>query len=529
MAEVRTPPSFGADPLWQQAQTGLARGRLDLARSALASMRATRGGFDDAQVELLSAQIAWQEDRVRDTATHALRAAEVARNDFPTLCAVANVLLEVGERVAARACLDRLLVNACRAPMLLMQAAELRRQLEQHADALALLDHAAALGTPAPPLRYSRGRTLIALGRLDEAERELAACLAAAPGRGMIAVPLVQLRTQSPDRNWLREIDAGLARPDVNPMDRAAFLFARYKTLEDLHRHEEAGAALLRANQLAFGRVGNDAADLHTWLERVLRAQSAPSTPAADSAPTGPRPIFILGMPRSGTTLLERMLGNHPDVAAAGELQDFHQQLRWMADARNLFSERFVHALPGLDYHALGRRYLAQTQWRAHGKPVFTDKQPPNWLLVGAIHAALPRARILNVVRDSVDTCFSNWRAYFGNTCGYSYDLAALATYFLDYQVGMAHWRATLPDVMLDVPYADLVTAPEATLARVFPFCGLDPAPGCSDLSRNRTATGSPSAAQVQGAIRHDTHGIWQHYAAQLQPLLSALSAVAAR
>lgn len=515
---------FGANPVWQQAQAGLAHGRLDVARAALARLRS--GGDAGATVypELLAAQIAWQADQVRDAAEHALRAAEVAPADFQTLCATANVLIEAGERVAASACLDRLPQPTGQPPLLLMHAAELRRQLEQHVDALALLDGAAAVTPHDPALRYARGRALIANGRLDAAEHELAASLVAAPMRGLVAIPLVQLRTQTPERNWLREIDTGLARRDVSPLDRAAFHFARYKVLEDLRRFDEAGSALECGNELAHRSVGNDGAPLHAWLDRVLQAQPA-ATDRRDTSRgnDGPRPIFILGMPRSGTTLLERMLGNHPDVAAAGELQDFHQQLRWMADARNLFSDKFVARLTNLDYAQLGRRYLAQTQWRARGKLAFTDKQPPNWLLVGAIHAALPRAHILHLVRDPIDTCFSNWRAYFGNTCGYSYDLDALATYFGDYQASMAHWRDAWPGVVLDVPYASLVATPEAVLARVFAFCDLAPAPGCSNLAHNAAPTGSPSAAQVRTAIRRDTQGIWRHYAGQLAPLLAAL------
>jgi hypothetical protein len=227
-------------------------------------------------------------------------------------------------------------------------------------------------------------------------------------------------------------------------------------------------------------------------------------------------PIFIIGMARSGTTLLERMLGNHSQVAVAGELMDFGAQLHWMADTRNAQSDTLVSRLPGLDHAELGRRYLAQTQWRAHGRMFFIDKQPPNWVLAGAVHAALPRAPILNLVRDPMDTCFSNWRAYFGDACAYSYDLDALAAHFNDYRRAIAHWHRVMPGTILDVPYAELVNEPEATLRQVFAFCGLEWQPGCADIARNVAPSATLSAAQVRGGVHVRAFGDWLPYAQHL-------------
>jgi hypothetical protein len=229
-------------------------------------------------------------------------------------------------------------------------------------------------------------------------------------------------------------------------------------------------------------------------------------------------------MARSGTTLLERMLGNHSRVAVAGELMDFGAQLHWMADTRNAQSDTLISRLPDLDYAELGQRYLAQTQWRAHGKTFFIDKQPPNWVLAGAIHSALSRAPILNLVRDPMDTCFSNWRAYFGDACAYSYDVDALAAHFQDYRRTVTHWHRLMPGAILDVPYAELVSEPEATLHRVFDFCGLDWEPDCADITRNASPSATLSAAQVRAPLRRDTGGQWRRYARQLAPLNAALS-----
>ncbi|MGH8117399.1 MAG: sulfotransferase [Rhodanobacteraceae bacterium] len=522
MATAAATRRFGSDPLWQRAQACLARGQFDDARQVLVSFRAAGRG-NDVHAHLVSAQIAWREDRIRDGTRHALDAAGAVPDDVEALCAVAGVLLESGESVAARDCLDRVAPDACDNPVLLMRLAALRKRLEQHAAELALLDRARALGHASAALRYSRGVALMYNGRLEDAEAELASSLRDAPGRGRVAVPLVGLRRQTPDHNYLRALDAGARVAAAGTEDEAAFEFARYRTLEDLGRDDDAWQVLARGNALMHARLHDKAAQHHEWLERLLAAASSIRQGPAGQRPAGPIPIFIIGVPRSGTTLLERMLGNHPQVADAGELMDFGAQLHWMADTRNVQTDAMVSRLPGLDYAELGRPYLAQTQWRARGKVFFIDKQPPNWVLAAAIHAALPWAPILHLVRDPVDTCFSNWRAYFGNACAYSYDLDALAAFYIDYRRVMAHWHATLPRAILDVEYSELVDDPEATLRWVFAFCGLDWEPGCSDITRNAAPSATLSAAQVRSSVRRDTGGRWRAYAKPLAHLLEAL------
>jgi predicted Zn-dependent protease len=523
MATRAASRGFASDPLWQQAQACLLRGQIDAARAALASMQA-RQPAGDVYAHLLAAQIAWREDRVRDGTRHALEAARVVPEEPEALCTVAAVLIEAGETLAACACLDRPTWDDCRNPLLLMRAAALRKRLEQHVETLVALDKAKALGHATAALRFWRGEALLFNGRLDEAETELAASLAEAPAHGSVAVPLVRVRRQTAERNHLDLLQRSVRHVAPGSREQAALEFARYKTLEDLGRDGEAWQALARGNAMMHARLRDEAARHRVWLDRFLSVWSSVDRQPERDHCIGPLPIFIIGMARSGTTLLERMLGNHSQVAVAGELMDFGAQLHWMADTRNAQSDTLVSRLPGLDHAELGRRYLAQTQWRAHGRMFFIDKQPPNWVLAGAVHAALPRAPILNLVRDPMDTCFSNWRAYFGDACAYSYDLEALAAHFNDYRRVIAYWHRIMPGVILDVPYAKLVDEPEATLRKVFAFCGLEWEPGCADIGRNASPSATLSAAQVRGTLRRDTGDQWRRYAQQLAPLVAALS-----
>lgn len=516
-------PAFASDPLWQRAQHFLVRGQFAAARQVLASLQSAGRG-SGVHAYLLAAQLALFDDRVRDAARLALGAASIAPGDVEALCAVAGVSLETGETRAARECLDRAAFERCDQPLPWMHGAALRTRLHQHPEALALLDQAASRGGTSPGFRYMRGESLVANGRLDEAESEFAAVLAVAPGHGRAAVSLVRLRRQTPERNFLPAIEVGVRSAPPGSGEQAAFEFARYKTLADLGLFDAAWRALARGNTLMRARLPDTFARFHASLERMLGMGLPAGRSSATAAADGPAPIFIIGMPRSGTTLLERMLGNHPQVRLAGELNDFGAQLRWAADTRDLQTDAAMARVRELDFAALGRRYLAQTRWYGNGAAFYVDKQPTNWLLAAAIHAALPNAPILHMVRDPMDTCFSNWRTWFGAAWAYSYDLAMLAAYFNDYRRVMAHWHASMPGAILDVSYPELVGGPEATLRKVFDFCGLAWEPGCADIRRNTAPTGTVSAVQVRGPLLPDTGGQWRRHAARLAPLVDALA-----
>jgi len=258
-------------------------------------------------------------------------------------------------------------------------------------------------------------------------------------------------------------------------------------------------------------------------FENLIAATTPEFLKPANVVHEGPQPIFIIGMPRSGTTVVDRLLGNHPDVTLAGELDDFALQLRWAANHQSTLDDIVLERLPRIDYAELGRRYLDQTQWRAQGKPYFTDKLPRNWMVAGLIAKALPQARIVHLVRDPMAVCFSNFRVMFADAFAHIYDLDALASHYLQYRRVVEHWQAAMPDRILDVVYSDLVQQPEATMRRVVDFCGLDWDPACVDLTANESAVATLSTAQVREPIHARALEEWRHYEKQLAPLKRAL------
>jgi hypothetical protein len=226
---------------------------------------------------------------------------------------------------------------------------------------------------------------------------------------------------------------------------------------------------------------------------------------------------------RSGTTLLERLLGGHPDIADAGESGGFFSRLRLAADDAGALSPRFLELARQADPRALGADFMASQRWRARGRGFWTEKLPANMLLAGFIARALPRARFLHMRRPPMDVCFSNLRKLFGQACTYSYDQQELAGYHRSYTALTGHWRNVLGERWLDIDHAGLVADPEAQMRRVLAHCGLPFCPAVLSFDERGGAVSTASAAQVRDGIRKAQAPAWWPYREQLRPLAEAL------
>jgi hypothetical protein len=257
--------------------------------------------------------------------------------------------------------------------------------------------------------------------------------------------------------------------------------------------------------------------------------QLRPELPASPSTDAAAVPIFIVGMPRTGTTLLERILGNHSQVADAGELHDFVWQLRWMCNRGGgaYLDLDLARAAEGIEFAELGRRYLEKTRWRTRGKAFFTDKMPANFVNVGYILRALPQARILHMTRDPMDTCFSNLREHFAAAYAHSYDQVEMADYYRQYRQLMAHWRSLYPERILDVRYGELTVEPEVVSRKVMEFCGLPWEEGVADVDRRSGTVATASAVQVREPIHQRFAERWRTYEQHLRPMRERLGSYA--
>ncbi len=520
----RTPADPFVERLWLRAQRYIAEHQITAARVALESLVQR----DPARIaaRMLLASVYLDEGRVREASEQAVAAATMMPEDADAVATTVHCLLRIGEMTAARDCLARYDArNRNLDGRQLTALAHACQMLGDHPAGLALMDRAQAQGFDNPDFRYFHALQMQFNGKVKEARRRLESCLQLGPTFGRASLALARMSRQTAESNHLDYIRAQLQRVEQGSEDHAAFEFAQYKELEDLGRYDEAFAALERGNAIMYARRPPDAGHEDETFEGIGQLVTADFIHGPGAVIEGPVPIFIVGLPRSGTTLLDRLLDNHPDVVSTGERTDFPRQLRWAANlhGNDLIDAPLLARLPNIDYAELGRRYLEQTQWRAPDSPFYVDKLPPNYMLLGLIHRALPRAPILHMVRDPMDVCFSNYRALFGNSYLYSYQLDALATHYIRYRKLMRHWHKAMPGVVFDVDYRALVTKPEQTLSAIFAHCGLRQVPGCSDLTRNTTAVNTLSSAQIREPIHARNLGSWRRYEKQLAPLFEAL------
>ena len=498
--------------LRRRARQYIDAGLMDAAQITLEALVEQLPG--DLLLRLELANVLLKRGQLRASTHQLLKIALARAGDAQLIVQTVRRLYFHGEILAARACLDCLeLAPKPTAPMLAEQA-QLRWMLGEIPAALTLMDRAIAVGVETPDACYLYAMLCQFTGHITQANRVLEASLRQWPNFSDAAVALANVRKQTPQNNNAAE--AGVAR--------AGFESALFKELDDLGCYEEAWQALARSNALMHALNPYDAIGETAVTDAIIHASAAIA--AAQAGPPiafkGPTPIFIVGMPRSGTTLLDRMLSSHSQVVSAGEINDFRRQLRWMTDVPSGGVQGMLNALQrstDIDFGELGARYLQQTQWRAQGRRFYIDKLPINVRMVHLIRRALPHAPILHMVREPMDVCFSNFKAMLGPASAYSYDMRALAHYYEQYVRLTNHWHTSMPGAMLDVSYAALVSEPAATLHRVLERCGLLDEEGCLHPERNAAPVATPSSAQVREPIHSRALGEWQHYAKQLEPL----------
>jgi tetratricopeptide (TPR) repeat protein len=396
-------------------------------------------------------------------------------------------------------------------------------RLGDHAAALAHFEAAVALEPANTQFRYNLATTLNFLGRSAEAEQALEALIAHAPGHARAHQLLSSLRKQTPQDNHVARLSRARAQAR-DGHDRLLLGYALAKELEDVGRPGEALERLCTVNAehrrtlpYTFAR---DAAVFDAIEEHWLSAPLAAATPAPTEAP-----IFIIGMPRTGTTLVDRILSSHPDVESAGELQAMPLAVKKAAgtDSRTVLDPETVTAAAPCDMGAIGRDYLRHAHH--HRRDLarrFIDKFPGNFHYAGVIAAALPNAPIVCLRRNPMDTVLSNFRNLFAVTSryyDYSYDLLDIAATYVRFDRLMAGWREALPGRVLDVRYEDLVADQEGQTRRLLAHCGLDWSDQCLDFHINQAPVSTPSAAQVRRPIYNDSVARWKQHADVLAPV----------
>ncbi len=422
-----------------------------------------------------------------------------------------------GEVEACRRALHALAAEAREQPVLLQELGLRYTTLGLHEPAEHCYRRAVELRPLDPDGLYNHATALIALGRFEDAEAILDQVIRLAPGDGSAWYNRSTLRRQAPARNHVPQIEARVREMAPADPERIPLCYALAKEYEDLGRHGDAFAALrqgadARRQRLRY-RVEDD-------LDTMRLIQDVFGDDFFRQVPPGHddrRPVFVVGLPRSGTTLVDRILGSHSAVTSRGESSDLAQALvRIAGPARSKLE--LVQRSARMDLRAFGQAYCDTLPPGPALRVV--DKTPANFLYLALISAALPQARIIHLRRNPMDACYAMYKTLFRMAYPFSYDLEDLGRYWLGYRQLMAHWRSRLPqERWLELDYETLVDDQEAASRRLIAHAGLPWEPACLAFEHNPQPTLTASAAQVRQPIYRTSVGLWRHYAKELEPL----------
>jgi tetratricopeptide (TPR) repeat protein len=397
-----------------------------------------------------------------------------------------------------------------------------------HEEAIGLYREMLAETPDAPDANLWIGHALKTVGRLPESIEAYRRAAAAKPDFGDAWWSLANLKTYRFEDGEVERMRAEEAKPATSLDNHAQLCFALGKALEDRGEIAASWRYYARGNTLKR----EESKYRPEILETNTRLQKAVCTRAFFAARTGwgdprPDPIFVVGLPRAGSTLIEQILASHSMVEGTQELADIQRVvLELQGRDPDLDHPLYPAAMADLtaeDFRRLGERFLAETQVYRSGRPFFIDKMPNNFRHVGLIHLMLPHAKIIDVRRDPMSCCFSNLKQLFAQGQEFTYSPEDIARYYRTYLELMAHWDEALPGKVLRVLHEDVVDDLEGSVRRLLDHCGLPFEPACVAFHETRRAVRTPSSEQVRQPIFRDGLDQWTRYEAHLGPLRETL------
>ena len=404
----------------------------------------------------------------------------------------------------------------------------------RHEQAVECFARAVELDPQRAGMHFNHAASLKFLGRFAEAEAAYEACVRCDPHFWRAHSALAATRRQTPERNHLARLERLLTTGPLEPDAELHLRHALAKELEDLGRDDEAFAHLLAGNARKHAATGYRFERDQNLFDAVMRLfpevlpAPAPADLAGDEITRAP--IFVVGMPRTGTTLVERILSSHSQVASAGESQNFGVLLKraCRTPSPQVLDEATLAQSLRVDLQALGRDYVDRTRPPGRAQPRFVDKMPLNFFYLGHIARALPAASIVVLRRHPLDTGLSNFRQLFAT--GFSYyeyarDLRDIGRYYVQFDRLIAHWQATLPGRVHEVRYEALVADQRAETGRLLAHCRLPWEEACLHFERNEHAVATASAVQVRQPLYASSVGRWRRFERHLQPLIDELLA----
>jgi tetratricopeptide (TPR) repeat protein len=440
--------------------------------------------------------------------------------------------LEAGDLAEAEVAVRHsLLIDGDSAPSWVLLASVLAHTMRQTA-ALDAYDRALHIDAQQFRVVLSRGHVLKTLGRRAEAEAAYRRCLELQPNLGEAYYSFADLKNYMFSDRELSTMQGVLQRSTAADKSQAQINFALGRAYEQRHQYQQAFGHYAAGNIIRRKDTPFDAATFEQKCLRVAATFSAEFLGSrADSGSADPAPIFVVGLPRSGSTLVEQVLASHSRIEGTMELPHilrFVRELDHHQGATDTYPESVIGLNPA-QLTGLGLRYIEETRIYRSDRPRFIDKMPNNFSHIGLICLILPNATIIDVRRNPMDACFSAYKQHFAQGQSFTYDLEDLGRYYRSYLELMDHWDQVLPGKVFHLAYEDLVRDTESTVRALIAHCGLEFEAACLRFHETKRSVRTASSEQVRVPIYDSGIGHWRHFETQLEPLQRSLGDILAR
>lgn len=400
-----------------------------------------------------------------------------------------------------------------------------------HDDAVTAFKEAVKRAPKSSNFQFNLGAALRFLGDFDGAEMAFEAAARATPNFYKAHSALSHLKHQTPENNHTSRLEELLHGVGNDLQSELGLRNALAKEYDDLGEYDRAFAHMAKAYSKLRPHLNYSTSDDAALFEKMIGDVNENFLSKDTPGYCTREPIFIVGMPRTGTTLVERILSSHSEVYSAGELQNFGIALKRATRTKStrVLDPETVAAITNVDFAEIGKTYLESTRPVTGHTRHFIDKTPLNFLHIGFIHLALPNAKVICLHRNPMDSCLSNYRQLFALNdspyYNYSYDLIETGHFYLLFRRLMEHWGQILPGKILEVQYENVVADQEIESRRIVDFCGLKWEDACLAFERNAAPVATASSAQVREPIYKRAVDRWRHYEIHLQPLRKFLEA----
>jgi tetratricopeptide (TPR) repeat protein len=480
---------------------------------------------EHVEASRLLAGIAAEYEQYREAIVFLRRAIELAPDYSRAWVDLANVQRKMEEYDDAIATAEKVIELGPDKPEAHLLLASVLGFADRHNEAIAAYEKVLQLAPGKTGALCSMAHHLKTIGKRDDAIARYRECIATRNGHAEAYWSLANLKTFRFEDSEVQAMHAQLASDDLDSLSRAQVHNALGLEYEGRKDYDKAFENFEKCNLLQRQAESYDPVETEATTDRIIALFDAAFLGRGSETDVDPSPIFVVGLPRSGSTLIEQILASHSSVEGTHELNDLSRVVRAMGRGagRQLRFPDTVKGLKPSGWARMGRKYIESTDKHRSGGPYFIDKNPNNFVFAGLIRMAMPNAKIINARRHPLDSCFGSYKQLFASGQPFTYDLTELGEYYLQYQRIMDHWHTVMPGFVLDVHYEQVVGDLEGEVRRILDFCGLPFEESCLRFHETERAVKTASSEQVRQPIYSTSVNLWRNYEDHLDTLVQIL------